>query len=1296
MPRTRRRSIFRILFFLVVLVVFAIVLAPTAIGLFIARGMIERAAGDALGAPVRIGSVRLGWTGHQAIEGFRVTAPDGSEAMRADLRVDAGLFSLLVARPSTLRVHLTGAARGELLEDGRVILPGAPTPAPRPPAAPEPAAPGVPGVPGPPGELIPRNLPALDVAIDGLDLDLAMRGTGSASSTLRLRDLRGAIAVESSGAGTAVGELRSASGADMTDLAVELSARNFIDPGTRRMVLRGASGDFQLRAGAVTVPPGATVRSIESLRIHVRTSDAFERIDLDVDLRSAVGDGPDPVGLQGTIVARRPAEIVAAPLMALPLIDVDLVARALPVSLLQPFLAATPLLLAQDLGPMIDARMRVEGGAASLVDVELKADRLQFTGGGRVSSRGDLETGAIDLVWTPEPARVTALAGVDVPGPVIVRVRGTDLDVPFAPGDPAVIMQAASGVIAIDVEGTVGVPVAARGADEPGGRPPDGATGAGTASEAVLSATETLPVRDLTMQASRAAGDATVHVTMGMLVDGVRAEVDQRVRIPEVLPDTAFGLARLTAGLVRVDGAPEAALRRWIERAAGDAVPREVIDGRWSMELRSGPTEDAGAAPATPRWNAALTLTGPRVQVESQGGLGTDTPDAWDLATTVIRVQVTPELLAPFLPAGAGSDAGAVALNGAVDRAAAVSTGTPPVVLRRPTGFVVQVDPIRGRGVPTLHTLLESPLRASFTAERTAFGVAGLREDLRMESFRGEVRARRGDGDRVDAEVEARFAARVDRGGALIGRVAADARVQDLLGAAPPRWTADLGLNEIAVVIVEQVLGRPAGSIADLLGATGALTVHAAADAPDGDAIALEARPAFPQVTGRFPLTVSQDTVGIRGAESVVRLPAAVLDRWMSESPSSSGGAAPADRLTVTGDLAVALAVREVTMPLAMLRGEAFAPGEVRIDVDGAAEPLPWRMPDGTRLALSGGSVRARATDLSGGVTVVIDGEVREGDATVGRLSVDGLLRDLIGDNGVFTPQRVAFTGRASAAGIPTRVLDRMLRQDGMLVAAVGETMTGTIDAMRFSATFEVGHADLDITSPAARLKARVMGREKMIRIPVEQPIDGTMEATPELRQRLLQRIHPIFADIRAVDQPITVRSTEVLRIPIDGNPAGLNGALRLTVGAIAIDSGSSLLSVFSLFNRSDRVATLRGSIDPVDVRIRNGVVSYDRFAMKIDQVTIVYSGQIDLVKQQANLRFEVPLSVLAHSFRELEGFAERITVPVVTRGPLDRLKTELDPDFDIGKAALEAGFRGGLDSLLRGRLRGLFDRPGQ
>lgn len=71
------------------------------------------------------------------------------------------------------------------------------------------------------------------------------------------------------------------------------------------------------------------------------------------------------------------------------------------------------------------------------------------------------------------------------------------------------------------------------------------------------------------------------------------------------------------------------------------------------------------------------------------------------------------------------------------------------------------------------------------------------------------------------------------------------------------------------------------------------------------------------------------------------------------------------------------------------------------------------------------------------------------------------------------------------------------------------------------------------------------MGREKMIRIPVEQPIDGTMEATPELRQRLLQRIHPIFADIRAVDQPITVRSTEVLRIPIDGNPAGLNGALR-------------------------------------------------------------------------------------------------------------------------------------------------------
>ena len=45
---------------------------------------------------------------------------------------------------------------------------------------------------------------------------------------------------------------------------------------------------------------------------------------------------------------------------------------------------------------------------------------------------------------------------------------------------------------------------------------------------------------------------------------------------------------------------------------------------------------------------------------------------------------------------------------------------------------------------------------------------------------------------------------------------------------------------------------------------------------------------------------------------------------------------------------------------------------------------------------------------------------------------------------------------------------------------------------------------------------------------------------------------------------------------------------------------------------------------------------------------------------------------------------ADQIIVPLVTRGPLDNLKTEIDPDFDLAGAAFEAGFRGLLNEVLK------------
>ena len=76
------------------------------------------------------------------------------------------------------------------------------------------------------------------------------------------------------------------------------------------------------------------------------------------------------------------------------------------------------------------------------------------------------------------------------------------------------------------------------------------------------------------------------------------------------------------------------------------------------------------------------------------------------------------------------------------------------------------------------------------------------------------------------------------------------------------------------------------------------------------------------------------------------------------------------------------------------------------------------------------------------------------------------------------------------------------------------------------------------------------------------------------------------------------------------------------------------------------------------------------------------------------SLRTKVPLAALAQTFEELEGYADKITVPLVTKGKFGKLKTEIDPDFDVGKAALEAGFKGALDDAVKGDfLKGILDK---
>lgn len=55
----------------------------------------------------------------------------------------------------------------------------------------------------------------------------------------------------------------------------------------------------------------------------------------------------------------------------------------------------------------------------------------------------------------------------------------------------------------------------------------------------------------------------------------------------------------------------------------------------------------------------------------------------------------------------------------------------------------------------------------------------------------------------------------------------------------------------------------------------------------------------------------------------------------------------------------------------------------------------------------------------------------------------------------------------------------------------------------------------------------------------------------------------------------------------------------------------------------------------------------------------------------------------LALSIKELRDFGD-LEVPIVIRGPFGDVKTEIDPEFDLGKLIFEASIQRGLDELFK------------
>lgn len=658
----------------------------------------------------------------------------------------------------------------------------------------------------------------------------------------------------------------------------------------------------------------------------------------------------------------------------------------------------------------------------------------------------------------------------------------------------------------------------------------------------------------------------------------------------------------------------------------------------------------------TARLDAGLHLTalvGP-LQLETEV---VRTSDALHVKQAQLALTITPELASTFL---ANADT--------------------TIVLSEPTTATIDLEPFDLPEIdPYRYGLPTRPILATITTEETSLeNVPGLVEPISLRRFKANI----------TADIEAQDYAL--KGNAIVIRAAHDQTLTRLKfditaglvdGTLSPRGT--LTLDALQIVYLERMIGSAKGTLSDWIGNKGSV-VAAVNWTRTGLATTLTAD--LPYLKGEFRATLVDDLddlVSITSDASTLTLQKSALESALNPK-STSKKSEPADRVfTVPADVPVSLAVKTLRFPLAMLQDKPFDTAAVDIDLTVTGGPLQLVDAAGKKSGLGDMTITVTSNDLAKGITFAMNETTMTGDsADAGAIDLKGKITNLVSEQKTLQFDQGKLDLTAEVTDAPTHVADTFLGLDGLLVAAVGPKMSTSFRAIHFSPNSGAIRGRLTATNGS--IEGRIVGRDNALILPRSTPLQAELELTPPLRERLLAKIHPVLADIRSTEQPVRV-SIAGARLPLDGDVSRLKADIEITIGNVEFDSGSVTLGLLTILNASN-AKTIPGRIEPIIAKIRKGVVTYDRFEVIIDKYTMAYSGKIDLNTQTVDIRTEIPLDALAVTFKELEGYADQIVVPVVTRGKFGNLKNRIDPDFDLVGAIAKAGLSGLLKEKLGGK----------
>ncbi|MEM6334467.1 MAG: hypothetical protein AAF823_14125 [Planctomycetota bacterium] len=308
----------------------------------------------------------------------------------------------------------------------------------------------------------------------------------------------------------------------------------------------------------------------------------------------------------------------------------------------------------------------------------------------------------------------------------------------------------------------------------------------------------------------------------------------------------------------------------------------------------------------------------------------------------------------------------------------------------------------------------------------------------------------------------------------------------------------------------------------------------------------------------------------------------------------------------------------------------------------------------------------------------------------------------LISPQGVIDVDTLAFTTNSQLRALPIALVDQLANNELKL-----EPILGNLANVRLAGDFP-GDLTLHADSPTADLNIDANIDNKR-RLSLNRDLTAQLWVTPEMSDKFLGKIHPMFQDARSSEQPVQLTIDSSMRkIPLTGfkledlNLKGTldGGTLNMTrtgwLNGSLTDASAQFLTLISLGNiraTPDRNArTYPATFTPMEFTIKRNIVDTSQVWVTAPDLAVGFVGSVDLSDIQnppiRNMTMGMLTASLILERPELSIFLQPDQVAEL---PLKGVVTDPKPDFGVLTSDIAgAGVVGTLSNLTGGLLGGL------